>query len=75
MPYLGNTQATEGDQGGIEGATLKCGEVTIKVVESDKWLGDYLHCGGLAASVLETLGKREGKVRGAALEIAPIVDD
>ena len=54
---------------------LKCGEVTIKVTDSDKWLGDYLHSGGLAASVLETIHKREGKVRGAALEIAAIVDD
>ena len=54
---------------------LRCGDVTVKVTECDKWLGDYLHCGGLAASVTETLRKRDGKVRGAALEIAAIVDD
>ena len=53
---------------------LKCGKVTVKMTECDKWLGDYLHCGGLAASVAETIRKRDGKVRGAGLEIAAIVD-
>ena len=43
---------------------LKCGDVTINVTECDKWLGDYLHSGGLAASVTETIRKRDGKVRG-----------
>ena len=54
---------------------LKCGEVIVKMTECDKWLGDYLHSGGLAASVTETIRKRDGKVRGAALEILSIVDD
>ena len=54
---------------------LKCGEVTIKVAESDKWLGDYLNCGGLAESVMETIRQREGKVKGAAFEIVDFVDD
>ena len=52
-----------------------CGEVMIKMVECDKWLGDYLHSDGLAASVMMTIKQREGKVKGAALEIAEIVDD
>ena len=54
---------------------LKCGDVIIKVAESDKWLGDYLHTGGLAESVLETIRQREGKGNGAAVEIVNIVDD
>ena len=54
---------------------LKCGKVTVKMTECDKWLGDYLHCGGLAASVAETIRKRDGKVRGAGLEISAIVDN
>ena len=54
---------------------LKCGEVTIKVAEYDKWLGDYLHSAGLAESVMETIRQRTGKVKGAALEIVDIVED
>ena len=54
---------------------LKCGEVEMIMTDCDKWLGDYLHTDGLAASVLETIIQREGKVKGAALEIAAIVDD
>ena len=54
---------------------LQCGDVIIKVAESDKWLGDYLHTGGLAKWVLETRRQREGKGKGAAVEIVNIVDD
>ena len=52
-----------------------CSDVNIKVVKCDKWLGDYLHSDGLPESVTETIRQREGKVKGAALEIAEIVDD
>ena len=45
------------------------------MTDSDKWLGDYLHSDGLAASVLQTIIQRERKVKGAALEISAIVDD
>ena len=51
-----------------------CSDVNIKVVRCDKWLGDYLHSDGLPESVTETIRQREGKVKGAALEIAEIVD-
>ena len=54
---------------------LKCGEVVMIMTDSDKWLGDYLHSDGLAASALQTIIQREDKVKGAALEIAAIVDD
>ena len=54
---------------------LKCEEVEMTMTDCDKWLGDYLHTDGLAASALETIIQREGKVKGAALEIATIVDD
>ena len=54
---------------------LKCGEVEMTMTDCDKWLGDFLHTDGLAASALETIIQREGKVKGAALEIAAIVDD
>ena len=54
---------------------LQCGDVIIMIAESDKWLGDYLHTGGLAKWVLETIRQREGKGKGAAVEIVNIVDD
>ena len=54
---------------------LMCGKAKISVVKYDKWLGDILHSDGLAESVMETIIQREGKVKGAALEIVDIVDD
>ena len=59
----------------LEEKLLMCGDVNIKVVKCDKWLGDYLHSDGLAESVTETIRQREGMVKGAALEIAELVDD
>ena len=59
----------------LEEKPLMCGSVMISMVKYDKWLGDILHCDGLAESVLETIKQREGKVKGAALEIVDIVDD
>ena len=59
----------------LEEKPLMCGDVRMILAQTEKWLGDYLHTGGLAASVLETISQREGKVKGAALEIAAIVDD
>jgi hypothetical protein len=40
-----------------------------------KWLGKQLSAGGLADSVAATVAAREGKIRGAGLEIANIVND
>ena len=54
---------------------LQCREVEMTMTDSDKWLGDYLYSDGQAESVLQTIIQREGKVKGAALEIAAIVDD
>ena len=54
---------------------LKCGDFVMKEVEAEKWLGDYISSGGLGASVLATVEAREGKVKGACLEVAAIVED
>jgi hypothetical protein len=43
--------------------------------EKDKWLGQQLASGGLADSVAATVAAREGKICGAGLEIATIVND
>ena len=54
---------------------LMCGKFEMKEKKVDKWLGQYLSCEGLADSVSETVKMRDGKVRGAGLEIAQIVND
>ena len=54
---------------------LMCGEVEIKEKQVFKWLGQYLSTRGLADSVEETIIAREGKIRGACLEIAQIIND
>ena len=52
-----------------------CGEVKMNIKDADKWLGQQLSTGGLAESVAATVEKREAKIKGAALEIANIVND
>ena len=54
---------------------LMCGELEVKEAKVDKWLGQYISGGGLADSVIETIKAKEGKVRGACLEVAMIVED
>ena len=52
-----------------------CGEVELKEQKVWKWLGQHLSSEGLGASVAATVAAREGRVRGACLEIAQIVND
>jgi hypothetical protein len=59
----------------LEARPLMCGEVEMHMVEADKWLGQQLSGGGLGQSVAATVAAREGRVRGACLEIADIVED
>ena len=54
---------------------LMCGEFETKVKEKFKWLGQILSEGGLSQSVLATVEDREGKIRGACLEIVQIIND
>ena len=59
----------------IKRSPIECGKFLVKEKISDKYLGDILHQGGLAESVLATVKDREGKVKAAMLESAAIVDD
>lgn len=52
-----------------------CGEFETKLKGKFKWLGQILSEGGLSESVAETVAAREGKIRGACLEIMAIVND
>jgi hypothetical protein len=59
----------------IESQPLMCGNFETKMKNSFKWLGQILSTGGLSESVAETVAAREGKIRGACLEIGQIVND
>ena len=59
----------------LEKNPLMCGNIETELKESFKWLGQILSSGGLAESVNATVQSREGKIRGACLEIAQIVND
>ena len=51
-----------------------CGDVCMKELGQEKWLGD-MFAGGLKESVMATITSRQGKVRRAALEIMNTVQD
>ena len=62
-------------KGDLEGNPLMCGNFETELKQKFKWLGQILSSKGLADSVSETILAREGKIRGACLEIAKIVND
>ena len=59
----------------LEKNPLMCGDIETELKESFKWLGQVLSSGGLSESVAATVEAREGKIRGACLEISHIVND
>ena len=59
----------------LEVKPLKCGEFCTKEKQEEKWLGQYISGLGLADSVAKTVEAREGKIKGACMEIASIVND
>ena len=54
---------------------LLCGDFESQEKMEDKWLGQIISSAGLAASVARTVATKEGKIKGACLEIAIIVND
>ena len=54
---------------------LMCGSFETKEKQEDKWLGQILSAKGLTDSVARTVATREGKIKGACLEISLIVND
>ena len=59
----------------LEKDPLLCGHFVTKEKQNDKWLGQILSSGGLASCVEETVNAKLGKIRGASLEIALVVND
>ena len=54
---------------------LMFGDFVMEEKESDVYLGDVLHSGGLAASVEATISRRISKVKGEMYEVAAILAD
>ena len=59
----------------LESQPLMCGQFETKLVDKFKWLGQILSSRGLSDSAAETVAAREGKIKGACLEITMIVND
>ena len=59
----------------LEKQPLICGNFITKEKQQEKWLGQILSGAGLADCVSQTVAAKEGKIRGACLEIAVIVND
>ena len=72
---MGSTKQTGCIRSEIEKNPLICGGFKTKMKVQFKWLGQVLSSGGLSESVTATIEDREGKIRGACLEIGQIVND
>ena len=51
------------------------GEFKLKQKESDRYLGQVLHGGGLDQSAEATVQERTGRIRGATMEIKSIIEE
>ena len=54
---------------------LVFGNFEVKEKESDKYLGQVLHGGGLSESALATVKERAGRIKGATFEIKSIIEE
>ena len=72
---LGSKKQQDSMKRELQVEPLFCGQIKVKVEDKIKWLGQILSSSGLAGSVAETVASREGKIRGACLEIAQVVND
>jgi hypothetical protein len=59
----------------LERNSLMFGEFKMKQRESDKYLGQVLHEGGLDKSAEATVLERLGRIRGATMEIKSIIEE
>ena len=59
----------------LKESPLMFGDFEVKERESDKYLGQILHGGGLDESALATAQERAGRIKGATIEIKGIIDE
>ena len=51
-----------------------CGQ-PVQIVESEKWLGDYLHSKGNSQSIIATIKSRNGLALSSCMDIINIIED
>ena len=54
---------------------LICGSFVTQEKQDDKWLGQIISASGLADSVAKTVEDKQGKIKGACLEIGIVIND
>jgi hypothetical protein len=54
---------------------IKFGKFQVKLKNEDVYLGDVISAKGLEASIVATINKRAGKVRGAVFDVKVIMSD
>ena len=72
---LGNKKKKKAIQEEVKANPLMCGSFETKEAQQEKWLGQIFSALGLADSVDKTVAARIGKIKGASMEIAQIVND
>jgi hypothetical protein len=71
-PHSGQ-EAPEEDE--IKKNQIKFGKFQIKLKDEDVYLGGVISAQGLKASIVATIRKRAGKVRGAMFKVKAIMSD
>ena len=59
----------------LEANPLYFGDFPVKRKDSEKYLGQIIHSGGLRASCAATISDREGKIKGAIFETQSIIEE
>lgn len=59
----------------MENKSLSINGQEVKIKSEEKYLGDYIHCGGLAKSVEATVDKRYGSALSSIIELKSVIDD
>ena len=72
---IGNKKITEEISTELEHYPLTLYGEKMKQKTSEKYLGDFIHCGGVAKSAEETVIQRVGKMFSASNEIKSFVED
>jgi hypothetical protein len=73
--FKGNKRDIQKVESELEAMPITFGDFTMGRRQKDKYLGQYLHEDGLAASVAATVADRAGRFKAATFEIRSIIED
>ena len=72
---FGTTKYKEKIENQLETNPLYFGDFPVKKKDSERYLGQIIHSGGLAASCAATISDRAGKIKGATFETLSIIEE